>query len=95
MTSGTITMNSVLKPGSEQLDTEIDDKIVSMSVENGEYYVIDETGAIIWRLLDGDRDLEQICDELAQSYDAPRDDIAAAVIAFVETLATHGLVDRS
>lgn len=52
----------------------------------------DEQAAAILQLVDGARSLAGIIDTLAQRYDAPRELIAADVLAMAGDLAAKGLV---
>ncbi len=55
-------------------------------------FVPDETALEVLRLLDGTRSIAAVVDELARRYEAPREEIAADVIALVEDLAGRGVV---
>jgi len=57
-------------------------------------YVFDGTSFEIWSLIDGTRTEQQIVDELAEAYEAPRDAVAADVAAFVAQLRELRLVEN-
>lgn len=49
-------------------------------------YLLNETGAEVWELLDGSRTAAEIGEELARRFDSPSPDTSADVVAFVEDL---------
>ena len=49
-------------------------------------YTLNEVGARIWQLIDGQRTLEEVGKTLAAEYDAPPDEVEADLLEFVETL---------
>ncbi|MFV0633669.1 PqqD family protein [Demequina sp.] len=55
-------------------------------------YIFEGTSFAIWNFIDGTRTQDQIIDELADEYQAPRDQVAADVESFVSDLHHHGLV---
>ena len=55
-------------------------------------FLPDETALEVLRLLDGDRSLADIVDDLAARFDAPRAEILADVTAMLEELADKGVV---
>ncbi|WP_159450141.1 PqqD family protein [Demequina sp. NBRC 110056] len=55
-------------------------------------YIFDGTSFAIWNLIDGTRTQEQIAAELADTYGAPRDQVAPDVDAFIAQLLDLGLV---
>lgn len=54
---------------------------------------LDEIGAAILGELDGERTLAEIVDALAARYEAPRDEIAADVEAFLGALMERRMVE--
>lgn len=84
-----LTLQSRICRSPECLAAELEGGIVMMSVENGAYYQLDAIGAEIWRRLEQPVEIGQLCAELTQLYDGPRDDIQRDVLAFLS-----GLVER-
>jgi len=48
------------------------DRAVLLDLKNSCYYSLNDTGAAIWQLLDGVRDLERVLNEMIAIYDTPR-----------------------
>ena len=49
-------------------ETEIDDEIVVMRLDNGEFFALSGTAAAAWRLIDGNRDRRALLAALASEY---------------------------
>lgn len=76
-------------------ETRIDDEIVVMLLDTGEFLSITGTGCDIWTRIDGTCSREQLVAQLASEYDAPEGEIAADVDAFLTRLKDAGLVAES
>lgn len=61
--------------------------------ETGELHQLDAIGALICRMFDGATSIEGAARELAAAFDAPREQVAADVLAFAERLAGYGLLE--
>lgn len=73
-------------------ETEIDDEIVVMNLDNGEFFSLTGTAREIWLLLDGTRDRSALLADLAKSFNKEPAEISADVEAFLGQLARAGLV---
>lgn len=86
-------MRSLAKRSGHLTETAIDDEIVVMRLDNGEFFALSETAAVIWRLIDGNRNREAIVDELQKSYgDTGR--LSDDVDAFLAKLKQVGLIEE-
>ena len=73
-------------------EVDIDDEIVVMRLDNGDFFSLGGTGAVIWRLIDGTRDRAALLRELAGDYGADERDIAEDVDDLLGRLKEQGLV---
>jgi len=55
--------------------------------------ILDDIGAAILAEVDGARTIDSITDRLAALYNAPRDEIAGDVLAFLDDLQVQRLLD--
>ena len=69
----------------------IDEEAVVLNLDNGHYYVLNETGRRIWELLDGRRSLEQIAAQICREYEVGEQQALADVLKLVKELAAEGL----
>jgi len=83
---------TITKDGARFVETEIDDEVVLMDVESGTFFSLAGTSLAVWRLIDGSRGEGEIAAALAADYDAPVEQVAADVAAFLAELREAGLV---
>ncbi len=76
-------------------ETRIDDEIVVMLLDSGEFLSISGTGADIWDRIDGTCDRRQLIAALSAEYAAPEQEIAADVEDFLARLIDAGLIAES
>lgn len=73
-------------------EAEIDDEIVVMRLDNGEFYALSGTAAATWRLIDGKRDRTALLGALAREYAGGEDEMAADVDELLMQLRDAGLL---
>lgn len=73
-------------------ETAIDDEVVLMSLADGTFFSLTETGAAIWHLIDGQRDRDAVLDALMAEYDVAAADAASALDAFLDQLLEVGFL---
>ena len=65
--------------------TDLDDTIVMMDVDEGQYYELDPVGARIWTLLETDRSAADLCDALAAEFDVDPDTCHRDTLEFLQS----------
>ena len=85
-------MNALTKQSDRYAETDVDDEIVVMRLDNGEFFSLAGTAAATWRLIDGTRDREAVVAALAEQYEGAEADIASDVDEFLATLRDMGLL---
>jgi hypothetical protein len=75
------------------LAAEINNELVLMSVEKGNYYGLDAIGADIWRRLETQVSVSDLCASMCREYDADASTIRRDVLALLERLAAEGLIE--
>lgn len=73
-------------------ETEIDDEIVVMHLDSGEFFSLTGTAAAIWRLIDGTRDRAALIHTLAAEFDGEERQVSTDVDEFLTQLRKIGLV---
>jgi len=71
---------------------QVESQTILLRVDDGGYYAIDEVGAAIWELCDGERRLGEVITALAAEFDAPMATIRADVLEFVQDLRRERLL---
>ncbi|MEP7316317.1 MAG: PqqD family protein [Sphingomicrobium sp.] len=88
-------MTALTKQNDRLTETEIDDEIVVMHLDTGEFYSFTGTAAAIWRLIDGTRCGAEVAGSLSNDYDRGKTDISIEVDQFIAELKELGLVANS
>lgn len=86
-----LTQGTVIRRGTEHVETRVGDQTMMMSVARGKYYALDATGQRIWELIERPRSLAEITDTLVAEYDVGPDRCAAEVERFAARLLGDGL----
>jgi coenzyme PQQ biosynthesis protein PqqD len=74
------------------LAQEAQGQTVLLRLEDGSYYAVDEVGARIWELCDGQRSFADIVAVMRDEFEAPADQISADVAEFIAELRTEQLL---
>ena len=85
-------MTAITKQPDRFVETDIDDEIVIMRLDNGDFFSLAGTSAAVWRLIDGVRDRPALVAALSNEFDGDRGQIAADVDELIERLADIGLL---
>jgi hypothetical protein len=85
-------MTAIAKLTDRFTETEVDDEIVIMRLDNGEFFALSGTAAAIWRLIDGKRDRVALIEAIGAQFEADETQIAADVDEFVGRLKGTGLL---
>ena len=88
-------MNRVIKLSERFTEAAIDDEIVVMRVDTGEFFSLTGTAATTWRLIDGNRNRDALLAALADEYSTDEAAIAADVDEFLAQLKETGLLADS
>jgi len=73
-------------------ETELDDEIVVMKLDSGEFFSLTGSGAAIWRLIDGARDRDALVAALCDEFAGETKEIADDVDAFLDELRREALL---
>ena len=73
--------------------TQIDDQVVMLDAERGEYYELDPIGSRIWMLLEDGQVMEKLRDALTAEYDVDGETCLRDLAGFLGQLSELGLVE--
>jgi hypothetical protein len=79
-------MMAITKLSERFTEADVDQEIVIMTLDSGEFLSLSGTAATIWRLIDGVRDREGLLAALTEEFDGDERAIAADVDEFLEQL---------
>lgn len=79
------------------VDEEVDGRAVLVDAEGRELITLNPTGTLVWGLLDGERDLEEVARHVHENVgdEVALEQVEADVRRFVDELVEEGLVHRS
>ncbi len=88
----TIPLESVVRRNDEVPWKVLDDTVVVLDLNSGDFFELDDVGCRIWQALDGAKTLEQHAQSLVAEYGIDVDTARSDVIGFVAELDTMGLL---
>jgi len=87
-----ISLHTTPHPDPSVVSQIVETEAVLVQPARGKVKVLNEAGARIWALMDGQRCIQDIAAVLAQEYDIPPETACTDALAFVEDLFIRGLV---
>lgn len=88
-------MTSLAKATGQYTETTIDDEIVVMNLESGDFFSLTGTARAIWQQLDRHQDRDRLVAAIADEFGADPAMVGADVDAFLVQLADAGLLAAS
>lgn len=88
----TILENTFFRRNPDLLFSDMDGETVMMSIQNGEYYGLDEVGSRIWQLLEKPESAETLTEKLIEDYEVTRENCLSDVMEFLNILAEKHLI---
>ena len=85
-------LNSAVAVSSSQASSELLGEVVILELESGVYYGLNETGSLIWSLLQSGKSLVEIQELILAEYDIEPEQCTRYIIKLVEKLEAKGLV---
>jgi hypothetical protein len=79
-------LNITLAKGENYLANEIDGEVVMMNIETGLYVSLNNTGKVIWDLLDTPKSIQTIIDLLVDTYKITLEQCTTDVVPFIEQM---------
>lgn len=69
----------------------IEGEAVIIAPQERELHMLNEVGTAIWRMADGSRTLQQIAQELSQTYEIAPEEVLPDVLAFAQEMVEKGV----
>jgi len=93
-TTQDIGLDTVVRASPQQVFCDVADEAVLLSMQDGEYYGLNEVAASIWRHIQEPRDVLQVRDALLAEYaDIEASDCERAVLGFLNEMISLKLVE--
>ena len=87
-----ITLKSNIQRNASMITSNLDGEIVMMSVENGEYYGLDEIGTRIWELLEKPIVIDSLIHCLTLEFEVEREECEQDTLDFLKDLFARNLI---
>ena len=87
-----INPDSVVVVSTDQISADLADEAAILNLKSGTYYGLDPVGARIWQLIQDPRTVADIHALIVAEYDVDATQCAVDLLAFLEELASEGLV---
>lgn len=83
---------TIVKRNPEMVTNEVDGELVMMSIENGEYYGLDEIGSRIWELIETPLSVKELVTKLTEEFEVTEEECLADTLDFISELNEKNLV---
>ncbi len=87
-----INLNTIVSKNLQIISSKMDNEVVMMSVEKGNYYGLNRVGSEIWEKLTEPITVAGLCEKLLQEFDVEKDKCEQDVIKYLEKLVSEGLI---
>jgi hypothetical protein len=87
-----IPLQSIIGRNEDVFAGQIDDEMVMVSIQSGNYFVLNLTARRIWELLETPLSIADVCDKLVQEYAVDPQTCRAEVVQFVEKLQENQII---
>lgn len=96
----TVKFDSVYGPSEDIVAREIEGELIIVPLTAGigdmedEIYTLNSTGRVIWKKLDGTKNVRTIIDEIASEFDAEQSEIEMDVTGLIKELVNRKMIVR-
>ena len=90
-----ITLDTVISQSKDQVSTDLDGETVLMSIEQGNYYGMDQILSRIWAIIENPIKTSDLIEKLLKEYDVSREDCEKDVLKVLNELEDENLLELS
>lgn len=87
-----ITMKSKVVRSSDPIAEPVDDELVMADIDRGKYYGLNNIAAAIWRNLEKQITVEELCKRLCENYEVSAEQCSVEVLSFLKELEVRNLI---
>lgn len=87
-----LSADTVVQRNPKLISNQMDGEIVMMSIDNGEYYGLDEIGSRIWELMEVPVKIDHLVEKLISEFDVQREECFQDTLEFLEDLLDKDLL---
>lgn len=89
-----IQTNCKFQKSDKFVETEIDGEILMMSVDDGQYFGMDNVAVAIWKFLVEPKSFTEIRDMVTTHFDVPKEECEQDIEAFLTDLINNKLITK-
>ncbi|WP_078432602.1 lasso peptide biosynthesis PqqD family chaperone [Metabacillus halosaccharovorans] len=90
-----ITLEDIVTQVEGNVCSDMDGEKVMLSIKNGNYYNLGETGGVIWDLMEKPMKVNEIIKKMKAIYEVNDQDCELQVRSFLENLISEGLIEKN
>jgi len=87
-----MTLDTIVRKNDDIFTGNIDNEMVAMSIQNGKYYQMNETGSRILALLDHPRSIRELCEAMEGFYRVDGTVCQQDILGFMREMAQCNLI---
>jgi len=92
MASNSLDLNTYVQQCEDALTAKVDDEVMMMHPETGEYFGLNPVAAFIWIQLDKPKSVLEICEAVQSEFDVESDRCISDTLSFVEQMINDNLL---
>ena len=87
-----LTASSIIVAAKGQVSTHLGGEAVILGLESGRYYSLNESGSMVWNMIQEPRPVAELRDAILDEYDVESDVCERDLVALLGELAQEGLI---
>ena len=88
----TLNVDSVISRNPQIISSKMDNEVVMMNIEKGNYYGLNRVGSEIWEKMSEPLTFTALCETLLQEFNVEKEQCEKEVAAYLEKLVNEGLI---
>jgi len=87
-----LTTSSIIVAAKGQVSTDLGGEAVILGLESGQYYSLNDSGSMVWDMIQEPRPVAELRDAILDEYDVESDACERDLLALLGELAHEGLI---
>lgn len=89
----TLSRDSIVCRSQDQVSSDVQGEIAIMSIDKGNYYMLNEVGARFWHLVEQPTQIGEVCDRLLSEYETDAEQCEREVLRLARELVEQDLLE--
>lgn len=87
-----ISLSSTVRRSESQVSTQVEGETVILQLESGNYFSLNEVGAVVWDELDQPRVVQDLCDRVLREFEVEPSTVVDDVLSLLEQLLSEEMI---